>query len=49
MWVAGMAGLLGTAKRLVRPSLTEGFNRLAYVRIGDDGKFIIEEWDDEVR
>jgi len=41
-------GLLGTAKRLERPRLDEGFDELNYVRIDSDGKFIVEEWRDEV-
>ena len=41
-------GLLGTAKRLQLPQHDEGFVELHYVRIGDDGKFIVEEWLDEV-
>jgi hypothetical protein len=44
-----LKGVLGTAGRLVRPSFAEGFDELHYVRIGDDGTFIIEEWKDEVR
>ena len=41
-------GLLGTAMRLERPRYDEGFDELHYVRIGDDGKFVVEEWLDEV-
>jgi predicted kinase len=41
-------GLLGTAKRLELPLYDEGFDKLHYVRIGDDGQFIVEDWLDEV-
>jgi predicted kinase len=41
-------GLLGTARRLERPQLDEGFDELHYVRIGNAGEFIVEEWRDEV-
>ncbi len=41
-------GLLGTAKRLQLPQYDEGFDDLHYVRIGDGGKFVVEEWLDEV-
>lgn len=41
-------GLLGTAKRLQLPQYDEGFDKLHYVRIGDGGKFVVEEWLDEV-
>ncbi len=40
--------LLGTYKRLQVPSLDEGFDVLHYVRIGETGGFIVEEWVDEV-
>jgi predicted kinase len=43
-----LVGLLGTYKRLELPSLSEGFDELYYVRIGDDGGFVIERWSDEV-
>lgn len=43
-----LAGLLGTYKRLELPSLSEGFDELYYVRIGEDGRFLIERWSDEV-
>lgn len=41
-------GLLGTAKRLEIPRYEEGFDVLNYVRISDDGQFVVEEWIDEV-
>ena len=43
-----LLGLLGTAKRLARPRLDEGFDELHYVRIDNAGEFIVEEWRDEV-
>lgn len=41
-------GLLGTAKRLELPQRDEGFDELYYVRIGNEGQFIVEEWNDEI-
>jgi len=43
-----LAGLLGTAARLVRPARAEGFDQLSYVRIDDNGQFVVEEWCDEI-
>lgn len=43
-----LIGLLGTYKRLVLPRLGEGFDELHYVRIGEDGRFVIERWSDEI-
>lgn len=43
-----LVGLLGTYKRLVRPTLAEGFDRLNYVRIDAGGAFVDEEWRNEV-
>ncbi len=40
-------GLLAAFKRLEIPKLEEGFDGLFYVKI-EDGKFVIEEWKDEV-
>ncbi len=42
------AAIGGTAKRLQLPSLAEGFDQLHYVRIDDAGRFLVEEWADEV-
>lgn len=47
--IVPLPGLLGTYKRLVLPTLAEGFDQLHYVRIGDQGEFIVEEWSDEIR
>lgn len=43
-----LIGLLGTAGQLELPRYDEGFDELHYVRIGDDGQFIVEDWLDEV-
>lgn len=40
--------ILGTHKRLEIPALAEGFDRLHYVRINQEGQFEVEEWQDEV-
>ena len=40
--------LLGTYKRVKVPSLEEGFDVLYYVRVGEAGEFLVEEWSDEV-
>ena len=39
------AAIKGTYNDLELPQLSEGFDTIYYVRI-DDGKFIIEEWDE---
>ncbi len=41
-------GILATAKKLELPGLSEGFDRLNYVRLTESG-FVVEEWQDEVR
>jgi predicted kinase len=41
--------LFATRKRLCRPSLSEGFDRLFYVRLLGDGRFEILEWNEELR
>ncbi len=46
--VVPLPGLLGTYNKLTRPTPAEGFDQLFYVKIGPDGKFIVEEWSDEV-
>ena len=40
-------GLLGTAGRLERPTLAEGFDELFYVRIDPAGGFAVEPWREE--
>jgi predicted kinase len=44
-----LRGILGTAGRMELPARDEGFNDLYYVRIDDDGGFVVEEWKDDVR
>ena len=44
-----LKGLLGTAGRMELPSLDEGFDELHYVRIDDNGGFVVEGWRDEDR
>lgn len=41
-------GILGTLARLVLPNRGEGFDALSYVRIDDEGSFVVEEWSDAV-
>jgi predicted kinase len=41
-------GVLGTYKKLQIPQRTEGFDQLFYVTKGEEGDFVIEEWNDEV-
>src|SRR5579863_9665999 len=36
--------LYATRKRLMAPSLAEGFDALYYVRVGADGGFVVEPW-----
>jgi predicted kinase len=36
--------IFAALKRLVRPSLQEGFDQLFYVRIAEDGTFDISDW-----
>ncbi len=40
--------ILSTAKKLKLPTRDEGFDRLFYVRM-EDQRFVVEEWQDEVR
>ena len=40
--------ILSTARKLELPTRHEGFDRLFYVRL-EDQRFVIEEWQDEVR
>jgi len=40
--------ILGTYKRLEVPTLAEGFDRLFYVSVSEEGGFTVEEWCDEV-
>jgi predicted kinase len=43
-----VAAIGGTKRRLVMPTLAEGFDALHFVRIGSDGSFLVEEWRDAV-
>jgi predicted kinase len=43
-----LGGLRGTAARLELPSKVEGFHELHYVYIGSDGRFVVEDWSDEI-
>lgn len=45
--VVPLVGLLGTAKRMVLPTLAEGFDALHYVRADGNGDFIVEPWAEE--
>jgi predicted kinase len=36
--------LFATVKQLRRPSRAEGFEALYYVRLAEDGGFVVEEW-----
>lgn len=41
--------IFATLKKLVRPSYQEGFDRLFYVRLSEDGTFKISNWiEDEI-
>jgi predicted kinase len=39
--------ILSAAKRLERPAMNEGFDRLLYVRLDDSG-FVVEDWNDDL-
>jgi predicted kinase len=41
-------GIRGTYAALKHPSRQEGFDTLYYVRIGEDGAFIVEDWRDDL-
>lgn len=43
-----LAGILNTFNKLQIPSFNEGFDELHYVSIGNNGIFIVEEWQDEI-
>jgi predicted kinase len=40
-------GFYSTVKKLEKPDYTEGFDRLFYVRIGEDNDFIITSWEED--
>ena len=41
-------GFYSTVKKLEKPTYIEGFDRLFYVRIGEDNDFIINPWSEEL-
>lgn len=41
-------GLLGTLGRLERPKREEGFDRLHYVRADGAGRFLVDDWRDDL-
>lgn len=43
-----LPGILGTASRLEIPAKDQGFDELYYVRIDENNRFVVEEWQDEV-
>jgi predicted kinase len=43
-----LRGIVATHRKLEPPSYDEGFDQLFYVEIGDDGAFIVKDWNDEV-
>lgn len=40
--------IYSAAKKFELPSMSEGFEQLSYVRL-ENGQFVVEEWQDEVR
>lgn len=41
-------GIVATHRKLEPPGYDEGFDRLFYVEMGDNGAFIVKDWSDEV-
>jgi len=41
-------GVKGRFGKLEMPSLEEGFEKLYFVKINDDGDFVVEDWKDEI-
>jgi predicted kinase len=41
-------GFYATVKKLEKPDPSEGFDRLFYVRIGENSEFIINPWNQEI-
>jgi predicted kinase len=37
-------GVMAKSHAMQRPSYAEGFDRLYYVSMGEDGEFVVEEW-----
>lgn len=46
--VVPASGLASTYGRLELPSLAEGFDELHYVKIAEEGGFLVEGWVDEI-
>lgn len=46
--IVPVPGILSTSKKLEIPSLAEGFSELHYIRIDEEGEFLVEEWSDEI-
>jgi predicted kinase len=42
------AGIRAAFNKLQIPSMTEGFDKLYYVKIDPQGTFVVEEWQDEI-
>jgi predicted kinase len=42
--VVPKVGILGTLNKLERPSYAEGFDKLFFVKIDQNNKFIVEDW-----
>ncbi|AEV69291.1 AAA family ATPase [Acetivibrio clariflavus] len=43
-----LAGIKSTHAKLQLPSPEEGFDELYYVKIGEENKFVVEEWKNEI-
>lgn len=43
-----LVGILSTYKKLERPTYEEGFDKIIYVEIDENGKFIEKEWENEI-
>ena len=41
-------GIISARRKLELPAFDEGFDQLFYVKIAEDGQFIVEVWTDEV-
>ena len=41
-------GIRGTHAKLEIPSIEEGFDKLFYVSVSENGRFVVEEWKNEV-
>src|SRR5215468_5849939 len=41
-------GIIAAHRKLELPAFDEGFDQLFYVKIAEDGQFIVEVWTDEV-